>query len=265
MIKKLLMCRPEYYVINYSINSWTDSKDQIDGELAIKQWEHLYDQLNQLGVEVELLNPVEGIPDLCFVGDAGMAYNGKFIPSNFRHKERQSEIVHYVDWMKCHDYKIFEIEENISFEGLGDVVQYDNVYFIGYGGRSSQGACKYTSEVFEELQLLGELQLADSRFFHNSHAIALLSNTIGMYYPSAFTEESIRQIQENLSVCLEIDEQDACDFVCNNIVVNKNILVDSCSKKLELQLNDLGFNVIKLPMSEFKKTGASLRCLVLTL
>lgn len=265
MITKLLMCRPDYYVINYSINSWTDAEGQIDGNLAMQQWENLYNTLIQLGVEVELLNPVEGIPDMCFVGDAGMAYNGKFIPSNFRHKERQAEIVHYVDWMKSHDYKVFNIPENISFEGLGDVVQYDDVYFIGYGGRSSQGACKYTSKVFEELKLLGEVQLADARFFHNSHAIALLSKNIGMYYPSAFTEASIQQIQRSLEVCIEIDEQDACDFVCNNIVVNQNVLVDNCSEKLERQLNEIGFNVIKLPMSEFKKTGASLRCLVLTL
>lgn len=265
MIKELLMCNPLYYTINYSINNWTSVNRQVDHKLAMEQWENLYNELSRLGVSISLLEPVKGVPDLCFTGDAGMVHNGKFLISNFRHRERQPEVEYYVRWAEQNGYEVCRIPEHIFFEGLGDVVQYGNNYFIGYGERSAKEAAKYVEDTYPELNRLGILEIDNADFFHNSHAIALLSENTAMYYPGAFSLDTLETIRSTSIQLLEIDLTDAQQFVCNNIVVGNKILIDDCSSALQTTLEQQGYELIKCPMSEFKKTGASLRCLVLTL
>ena len=81
-----------------------------------------------LGVSGLFIRTSRNIPGICFTGDAGMVYNGKFLCSNFRHRERQPEIEHYIKWMKANDYEIYHVPDHVYFEGLGDVVQFGRNY-----------------------------------------------------------------------------------------------------------------------------------------
>jgi N-dimethylarginine dimethylaminohydrolase len=62
-----------------------------------------------------------------------------------------------------------------------------------------------------------------------------------------------------------VDADAMTHFVCNNPVVDGRILMAGCSRELEARLNRLGYEVTSLEMSEFKKSGARLRRLVLDL
>ncbi|MGF9820112.1 dimethylarginine dimethylaminohydrolase family protein [Brevibacillus agri] len=264
-IAKLLMCPPTFYDIKYSINYWTNVEDIVDKEKAFRQWQKVHDTLVGLGIHVELLEPVEGLPDMTTVGDAGMVYNGKFLAANFRHKERQGEVVHYINWMKKYGMEIHEVPEDVFFEGLGDIIQYGKNIIFGYGARSSKEAIESVKEVFPELDILGEYRIKDNSFFHASHAIALIEEKTILYYPEAFEEESLQQIENLFESRIAVSEEDANNFICNCIPVGNKVLVDSCSIELENELNRFGYEVLRCDVSEFKKTGASLRCLILTL
>src|SRR4051794_35616974 len=88
---RILMCPPEHFGIEYEINPWMHVEIGSDSERARSQWNALAEALRALGVSVELLTPVKGLPDLVFTANAGLVYHGIFVASRFRHKVRQGE------------------------------------------------------------------------------------------------------------------------------------------------------------------------------
>src|SRR3954471_16701314 len=61
---QILMCPPDHYGIEYEINPWMSRERQTDRKLAVEQWTALAAMLRTLGVEILLLDPVQGLPDL---------------------------------------------------------------------------------------------------------------------------------------------------------------------------------------------------------
>ena len=51
----------------------------------------LHETLGELGVAVDLIEPVPGLPDLVFTANAGLVYRDLFIRSRFRYGVRQGE------------------------------------------------------------------------------------------------------------------------------------------------------------------------------
>jgi N-dimethylarginine dimethylaminohydrolase len=261
--RSVLMCPPTYFDIEYSINPWMDPENRVDRQLARDQWENVYYTLINLGVEVNIIDPEPGLPDMTFTGDCGLAIGDTFLASNFRHPERQGETDAYIRWFAHRGYNIIRMPETTYFEGLGDVILYEDDIIFGYGLRSSKMALAIIEETFPKLNVLAELQLADEGYYHAGLAISLIRKETILYYPDAFNHDSQRLIKDRFNNAIAVRIEDAeSHFVCNNLVIDDNILLAGCSSELEDILNGLGIQVIRLEMSEFKKSGASLRCLV---
>ena len=84
---KFLMCRPDFYGIEYAINPWMNVERKADRELAIKQWENLVSTMKQCGADIELINPADGWPDMVFTANAGLYYKNKMVLPHFKYKE----------------------------------------------------------------------------------------------------------------------------------------------------------------------------------
>lgn len=265
-ISHLLMCKPTYFDVAYSINPWMKLDNPVDKELAARQWDHVYDTLRGLDVKIDLVDPVPGLLDMTFSGDCGMVVGKQFLCSNFRHPERQGETKHYAAWMEAHGYEILRLPEHIVFEGLGDVVYHDEDILFGYGPRSDPEAAVELRRLFPQLRVRGEVFIQDVSFFHVALAAAFLTRDVLLYYPPAFDEKSRELIRSTFPRAIAVSAVDANDyFICNNIVIGDKVLLDNCSPESEARLRAEGFEPIKCDMSEYKKSGGSLRCLVLKL
>ena len=74
------MCPTDYFDVVYEINPWMDKTVQVDKGLARSQWEALYRLLSEeIGATIELVNPLEGLPDLVFTANAGLSVGKTFI------------------------------------------------------------------------------------------------------------------------------------------------------------------------------------------
>ncbi|TMC50299.1 MAG: hypothetical protein E6J20_17425, partial [Chloroflexi bacterium] len=60
----ILMCRPEHYGIEYEINPWMHVEVGVDHDAAVQQWERLHRAYTDLGEQVDLVEPVAGLPDM---------------------------------------------------------------------------------------------------------------------------------------------------------------------------------------------------------
>src|SRR5262249_28740920 len=67
--RRILMCAPDHYGIEYEINPWMSRSRGSDKSRAWKQWGALVEVLRGLGVTVELMPPQPGLPDLVFTAN----------------------------------------------------------------------------------------------------------------------------------------------------------------------------------------------------
>ena len=88
-----------------------------------------------------------------------------------------------------------------------------------------------------------------------------------MYHPPAFDYDSRIAIETRIPPQRRIivDTQDAGNFACNAVNIDDKIIVNKASDNLKSKLNQLGFEVIEIDLSEFIKAGGSAKCLTLKL
>ena len=122
MTARILMCPPDHYGIEYEINPWMNRSLGAVAALAFRQWRQLHDTLTSLGVQVELMTPQKGLPDLVFTANAGLVFHDRFISSRFRHEVRAKESPHFDAWFAANGFTVAHLPENSFHEGAGDAL-----------------------------------------------------------------------------------------------------------------------------------------------
>src|SRR3712207_2255099 len=82
--RRYLMCSPEYFTVEYSINPWMDPAQPISTALAVEQWTALKETYERLGHQVETITPQPGLPDMVFAANSGTVIDGQVLGSRFR-------------------------------------------------------------------------------------------------------------------------------------------------------------------------------------
>ena len=259
-----LMCSPEYYDVAYEINPWMSVKHKADKEKAQKQWSAYYELLaKKLKVRVELLTPVQGLPDLVFTANAGLVRKRLFIRSNFRHKERKGEEVYFQDWFRKKGYIVKTLERPYCFEGEGDALFMSSDLYTGFHFRSDVEAHDMVSGLLN--QSYYALELHDKRFYHLDTCFAPLNEKSALLFLPAFEPYAQMVLLENIPDPIPVPEEEALRFACNAAVIGKNIVIPSGCPKTAAELEKRGFHVHALEFSEFIKAGGAAKCLVLKL
>ena len=78
------MCCPDFFDVTYPIDPWVNTRVTVDQELSPSQWQNPYDTFLALGHRVELIEPVEGLPDMVFTANCGIVHSRYAGPSAFR-------------------------------------------------------------------------------------------------------------------------------------------------------------------------------------
>lgn len=260
---RVLMCPPEYYGIYYEINPWMSVAKQSNRDLARRQWDSLYDLYRELGVTVELMDPVEGLPDMVFTANAGVAGGDLFISSNFRHPERRGEEEHFCAWFQAHRYRVERLPKDCFFEGMGDIKPYRDLLFAGFYFRSDIRSHLLVGEKLGKLVV--SVELCDKRFYHLDTCFCPLDDELVMFFPSALQGYSRTAVQHHTSTHLEVSEEDALAFTCNCVAVGREIVLNRASPAVREALEGRGFKVIQIDVSEFMKAGGGVGCLTLAL
>ena len=111
------------------------------------------------------------------------------------------------------------------------------------------------------------IHLIDPRFYHLDTCFAPLEDGYAMYFPEAFDHVSLHRIEAFYppEKRIIVREADAVSFACNAINVGQTIILNRISTKLSGQLEQLGFKVIQVELTEFLKAGGAAKCLVMKL
>jgi N-dimethylarginine dimethylaminohydrolase len=260
--RRILMCRPTYYGIEYEINPWMDRTQGADTARATHQWEELYAALTgPVGTRVELIEPVAGLPDMVFTANAGLVWGNVFVPSRFRHAERAGEEPLFEHWFAERGFEIRHVPEDCHFEGAGDALPCVGLLWTGYHFRSDVRAHGRLSEMLGIPTM--PLELTDARFYHLDTCFCPLDEQTAIYYPTAFDDYARRVLEANIPNLIAAEEDEAIRFACNAVVVGRQVVLNAGCPKLGTELTHRGWTVHSVDLSEYLKSGGSAKCLTI--
>ena len=262
-----LMCSPALYEVNYVINPWMEGNVHASSKReAAAQWEQLRAAISGFA-RVELVEPQPGSPDMVFTANAGLVRHGAVALSRFLHPERQGEEPHFGKWFTDSGFAIHEMPRGAPFEGEGDALFEWNGsrLWAGHGIRTLQCAHRWLMNLWD-IEVVS-LRLVDPRFYHLDTCFCPLFDGYVMYFAKAFDAESLAKIEKRYPrekrIC--VGDSDALRFACNAVNAGRVIVLSEVSLELSRRLDDLGFSVVQIPLTEFLKAGGAAKCLALRL
>lgn len=259
--RTVLMCRPEHFTVAYRINPWMHPEDPTDTSLAVKQWEVLYRTYLDLGFDVQLIDPIEGLPDMVYAANGGFVIDNIAYGASFTYPQRQPEGPAYMDWFREHGFDVREPAE--VNEGEGDFLLVGDVILGGTGFRSASDSHDEVARIFGREVV--SLQLVNPSFYHLDTAIAVLDDTNIAYLPSAFDEASLQEIRTRFPDAVVVTEEDAAVLGLNSFSDGYNVVIASRAKDFERQLRERGYNPIGVDLSELLLGGGGVKCCTLEL
>jgi N-dimethylarginine dimethylaminohydrolase len=255
------MCPPTHFDVAYAINPWMEPDKPTDPALALAQWERLRDVLSELGHQVDLVDPVPGLPDMVFAANAATVVDGHVLSAKFRYPERSAEAPAYLAWFTEHGYDAHEAR--FINEGEGDMLPTGERILAGTGFRTDQAA---HAEAQECLGMpVVSLTLVDPYFYHLDTALAVLDHEQIMYYPGAFSPASRRVLRELYPDAVLASSVDAEVFGLNAISDGRHVVLPHAAGGLAARLREAGFEPVGVEVSELLKAGGGAKCCALEL
>jgi N-dimethylarginine dimethylaminohydrolase len=259
--KTVLMCRPEHFTVSYRINPWMHPEDPTDTSLAVRQWEELYRIYLDLGFDVELIDPIPGLPDMVYAANGGFTLDGIAYGARFQYDERGPEGPAYMDWFRSHG---FEVAEPVSInEGEGDFLLVGDRILAGTGFRSDAGSHDELRRIYGREVVT--LKLVDPSFYHLDTAIAVLDDSNIAYLPKAFDEASGEIIRSLYPDAVIVNDEDAAVLGLNSFSDGKNVVIASRAVGFEASLRERGYTPIGVDLSELLLGGGGVKCCTLEL
>ncbi|MBN9176574.1 MAG: N-dimethylarginine dimethylaminohydrolase [Microbacterium sp.] len=268
--RRYLMCRPEHFTVSYTINPWMEPQNPTDTATALAQWQTLYDTYVALGHDVELIDPVPGLPDMVYTANGGFVIDGTALGVRFRVEERRGEERPFMDWFARHGLEVVEPVE--IQEGEGDFLLVGDVILAGTGFRSVGDSHREVAEVFGREVV--SLRLIDPRFYHLDTAISVLDPVEGpggvekaniAYLPTAFDDESRRILAERYPDAILVSDADGAVFGLNSASDGRNVFVSPRATGFQAQLRERGYNPVLVDLSELLLGGGGIKCCTLEL
>jgi len=261
MKRKLLLCPPDYYGIEYEINPWMDRTHNAIPELARNQWGKLKETLETLGCQVELIPAQPRLPDMVFTANAGLVVGRKFIRSNFRFPERRGEEPWFEKWFAEHGYEGVRLSDSLFFEGEGDALFCGDILFCGYRFRSDVRSHQVLGEMLGRLAI--SVELVQDRYYHLDTCFCPLRDGGAIWFPHAFDEYGQKAIRHHVQDLVDVSPEEAAHFACNAVVLSQDIVLSDRTPKLCGALAARGYRTHPLSMTEFIKAGGACKCLTL--
>jgi N-dimethylarginine dimethylaminohydrolase len=272
-----LMTDARHFGVTYQINPWMRPEiwraDQAGLTMAaLASAAALRAALEHIGASLGTLPAVANLPDLVFPANAAIVLDGRVLVARFRHPERQGE--EEIFRAVFQDLKarglvneVVDLPEGVLQEGAGDCIwDHDRGFFwAGHGQRSTADSLPVIADTFG-LPVIG-LELATDRFYHLDTCFCPLSGGMLLYYPPAFTAESLATIHAHVRPQdrIQATDEDAAAFCVNAVNVGRDIVMAKAPAALKRRLIARGYTVTEVDLSPFILSGGGAYCMTLRL
>jgi dimethylargininase len=238
---------------NFADGITTSTLGKPSYEKALEQHNAYCEALMKCGVDVIVLEADERYPDGCFVEDTAVVTKEVAIITRPGNPARLGEEIKISEVLK--DYKaIATINAPGNLDG-GDILRVENHFYIGLTDRTNdEGARQLSAHLLKHGYTSSTIAVKD--ILHLKTGIAYLGNN--NYIAINDLAKLFHSANYN-TIELETDET----YSANCLKVNDYLLIPKGFPKSKKMIADLGYKIIEVEMSEFRKMDGGLTCLSL--
>ncbi len=248
MYTKAIVRRPGR---NFAEGITTSNLGKPEFRKALEQHSAYCDALIGCGLELIILEADERFPDGCFIEDTAIVTGEVAVitrPGAASRLGEETEISETLSEFR----KIVTINIPGNLDG-GDVMRVENHFFIGISGRTNKDGARQLSSILSKYgYTASEAEVGEG--LHLKSGIAYLGKG------NFISQEGFSKIAGSSgSIILDHGES----YSANCLLVNNLLLIPKGFQKAKKKILELGYKVLELDMSEFRKMDGGLTCLSL--
>jgi N-dimethylarginine dimethylaminohydrolase len=256
-----LMCPPTFFDVSYAINPWMHPGLPVDRDRALSQWAALVCAYQAAGHRVDLLDPVEGLPDMVFTANGATVLDGRVLQARFAEPQRAAEAGLHGAWhnRRAAGRTVVTLPGAVN-EAEGDFAVLADRVLAGHGFRT-------TLEAHAELaRLTGRevvsLELVNPYFYHLDVALAVLDDRSDhiAYFPPAFSAASQELLAALFPDAVHASDADAACLGLNAVSDGLNVWVPAGATELADALAQAGYAPVEVDLGELLRGGGSVKC-----
>ena len=271
--RRYVMVRPDHFRVEYQINPFMDLAQQPDPTLTRVQWDGLVAAIRAAGGEVEVIEQRADAPDMVYAMNLGFVVEpaeGRFVTSSaghvvlshMRYAQRRMETSSAATWFAGHGF-------TTSYAGrdgvgahleAGDAFAWRDELVVGFGPRTDELGLKVLATDLG-VRVRG-LRITHPGMYHLDLAVCPLDDRRAIVCPAAFDDESAAALLALVPEPLVITEEEALTTLASNsVVIGRTVLMPACPDGVRDRLEEWGFEVVLVDVSQFHLGGGSIRCL----
>lgn len=249
------------------VNAIAEHPQRIDVSLAARQHGVYVAALREAGVKVTTLKPDERFPDACFMQDPAMvirmpstaqprgdtSLGGIAILNRMGTPSRVGETELVADVLRA-QFETIALTAPATLEG-GDVLNVGNRLIVGKSARTNGAGIAQLRSIFEPRGSRVE-SASVGEFLHLLTAVTYVGRGIVVVHQD-FAEHPILQSFEQVIV----PRSEA--YAANTLGIGKYVIMPAGFPKTAEQIRARDFEVMEVPMSEFRKADGGVSCLSL--
>lgn len=251
MFKNVIVRRPGRSIID-GIGPGT--LGEVDYDNAVKQHDAYVEALKKTGVKVSTVETLEEYPDSCFVEDTAVLTKNCAIICTLGAESRKGEQASVREKIREFYEDIEEIKAPGTVEG-GDVMMVGNHFYVGISARTNEEGARQFIDFLRKYDLDGTA-VPLKEMLHLKTGLAYLENN-NLLIAGEFIEDPV--FKDFNKIVIPEDE----GYAANCIWMNDYVLVPMGYPKVKKAVEDLGYDIIEVDTSEFKKLDGGLSCLSL--
>jgi N-dimethylarginine dimethylaminohydrolase len=222
---------------------------------------------------VEVIEQRPDAPDMVYAMNLGFVVEpaeGRFVTSSaghvvlshMRYAQRRMETSSAATWFAGRGF-------TTSYAGrdgvgahleAGDAFAWRDELVVGYGPRTDELGLKVLATDLG-VRVRG-LRITHPGMYHLDLAFCPLDDRRAVVCPAAFDDESAAALLALVPEPLVITEEEALTtFAANSIVIGRTVLMPACPDGVRARLEEWGFDVVIVDVSQFHLGGGSIRCL----
>ncbi len=226
------------------------SRESIDTCLALQQWESYVETFRAAGWETVEVDPIDSCPDGVFIEDTMVVHGNVAVMSRPGHPSRRPEVEGAESAVASLGYSVSRVHAPGTLEG-GDVLKVGRTIYVGRGSRTNAEAVRQLRAFLEPLGTR-VLAVPITKVLHLKSAVtALPDGTIVGYMPALDNPAFFPHF-------MAVPEESGAHMV--DLGAGRLLMAADCPKSSEI-IEDRGYEVVRVDLSEFQKLEGCVTCL----
>jgi N-dimethylarginine dimethylaminohydrolase len=276
-MRHALLIGPEHFSLSTQSatdNVYMNPARKIDPQRAHDQHQTLRTKLESLGVPTTVFPGKPGMDDAVFPNNAWATIPGRLIIGKMLHPVRQQETTRedIRSWFRDNQrYELVDLSANPGIAELTGSLVIDRMRGIGFCGLSGRADLEGARKMHEAFQLHGTFVFnLSSNEYHTNVVFTILAGRAAVLYPGGLaSQDDVKGITDAYAgTAILISEKEKNAFVANSLAITKSDVLfsktafDAMTDGTRSAVEQAGFQIHQVDVSEFEKAGGSLRCLI---